>query len=99
MTLQEIYDKLVEFVDQNGDVFGCYDEENEEAYQAFDDLQDEIFNENQTYFTWDVENDTFRISKAFYSVLQYLHEQNKTVSDFFIDYIGDDKLIVLVETK
>ena len=100
MTLKEIFDKMQEYVEAHPEVL-LYDgsEEYEKAREGYDELQDSIFASNQTYFMWEVDNDTFEIDTAFQTVLHHLQENNEIVKNSYADYLQDDWLIVLVETE
>ena len=100
MKLSEILLKMQDFIEDHPDVYDLNDEgEDCEEMKEFDELQDKIFSDNQTYFTWDVDGDCFRIDRAFDTVLEYLKENNLKLKDYEIGYLVDDKLIVLVETE
>ena len=103
MKLNEIYEQMESFLDKHPEVYEINDEGQDiEVMEEFDKLQDKIFNDNQTYFTWDVDNDTFRIDRAFGTVLDYLKDKNKKVKDHFYGYTyvtGEAKLILLIETE
>ena len=100
MTLKEIFEEMKRFVDNNEEIMYVNDEgEDIEVVQEFDELQNKIFADNQTYFSWFVDSDTFRIDRAFDSVLEYVKENNLKLKDYYIDYLYDDRLLVLIETE
>jgi len=94
MKLQDIYNKMKEFTDKHPKIWNNPDDSWEEFYA----LQDDIFTENQTYFSWNVE-DCFRIDRAFDTVLEYIKLTNEHLDDYYINYIANDTLIILVETS
>lgn len=74
----------------------------EEDFDSFDELCCKIMNDNQTYFQWEVDNDTFEIDQAFYSVMECLKEQEeagKRIADYHIQYLDNDRLFLFVEYK
>lgn len=100
MTLKEIFNKMQEYVEANPIVLRCDDsKEYEKASEGYDELQDSIFADNQTYFMWEVDNDTFEIDTAFKTVLYHLQGNNKLIKNSYVDYLQDDLLIVLIETE
>lgn len=96
--LNEIKDKIFEFIEENPEIYDN-DEESDEVWDEFDKLQDEIFSDNQTYFQWEVDGDCFSMDDAFQSVLDYLKDKGKKLKDFIIEYDSQDHLYIFVETE
>lgn len=93
MKLNEIADKLEAWMEEH---------DYEEEFDEFDALCDEIMSDNQTYFQWDVDNDTFEIDEAFDSVLRFilqLQEDGKQMVSCCSRYIDTDHLFVFIEYK
>ena len=90
---------IFKFIEDNPEVYNNDEGQSGEVWTEFDKLQNAIFNDNQTYFQWEVNNDTFRIDQAFASVLDYIRDQDKRLEDFVIDYDDQDHLYIFIELK
>lgn len=97
--LTKIKNMIFKFIEDNPEVYDNDEGQSETVWTEFDKLQDSIFSDNQTYFQWDVNNDTFRIDQAFASVLDYVRDQDKRLEDFVIDYDDQDHLYIFIELK
>lgn len=90
MTLKEIFKKLQEWLETH---------DYEEDYEEFDELCNRIMKNNQTYFQWSVDSDTFRLTSAFASVMECLADEGKLIKDYYINYLEDDRLFLMIEYK
>ena len=97
--LTKIKNMVFKFIEDNPEVYNNDEGQSGEVWTEFDKLQNAIFNDNQTYFQWEVNNDTFRIDQAFASVLDYIRDQDKRLEDFVIDYDDQDHLYIFIELK
>lgn len=97
--LTKIKNMIFKFIEENPEVYNNDEGQSGEVWTEFDKLQNAIFNDNQTYFQWEVNNDTFRIDQAFASVLDYIRDQDKRLEDFVIDYDDQDHLYIFIELK
>ena len=97
--LTKIKNMVFKFIEDNPGVYDNDEGQSGEVWTEFDKLQNAIFNDNQTYFQWEVNNDTFRIDQAFASVLDYIRDQDKRLEDFVIDYDDQDHLYIFIELK
>lgn len=97
--LTKIKNMIFKFIEDNPEVYNNDEGQSGEVWTEFDKLQNAIFNDNQTYFQWEVNNDTFRIDQAFASVLDYIRDQDKRLEDFVIDYDDQDHLYIFIELK
>lgn len=82
-TLAQIKEKMFEFIENHPELYK--DDENNEIWEEFNNLQDEIFNNNQVYLQWEVENDTFETDSAFDSILSEIKDSKRKIKDFLID--------------
>ena len=97
--LTKIKNMVFKFIEDNPEVYNNDEGQSGEVWTEFDKLQNAIFNDNQTYFQWEVNNDTFRIDQAFAWVLDYIRDQDKRLEDFVIDYDDQDHLYIFIELK
>lgn len=95
--LTKIKNMIFKFIKDNPEVYNNDEGQSGEVWTEFDKLQNAIFSDNQTYFQWEVDNDTFRIDQAFASVLDYIRDQDKRLGDFVIDYDDQDHLYIFIE--
>lgn len=95
--LNKIKNMIFKFIEECPEVYDNDEGQSGEVWAEFDKLQNTIFSDNQTYFQWDVNNDTFRIDRAFASVLDYIRDQDKRLGDFVIDYDNQDHLYIFIE--
>lgn len=95
--LTKIKNMIFKFIEENPEVYNNDEGQSGEVWTEFDKLQNAIFSDNQTYFQWEVDNDTFRIDQAFASVLDYIRDQDKRLGDFVIDYDDQDHLYIFIE--
>ena len=98
-TLKEIWKQMDEFLTNNPDVYNNDEGQTNEVWDEFDKLQDKIFSDNQTYFQWEVDNDTFSIDSAFDSVLDYIKDKGKKLKDFTMGYDSEDHLYIFIEME
>ena len=98
MKLVDIKNLVFEFIEQHPEVYDNDEGQNEEVWRDFDNLQDRIFNDKQTYFHWQVDCDCFDIDDAFDTVLSYLKENGRILKDFVIGYDSEDHLYIFTET-
>lgn len=87
MSLKDIFEQLQEW---------CAEHDYDEDFDEFDELCCNIMSVNQTYFQWDVDGDCFELDTAFDTVMNEW-KSGKKIKDFYIDYLVDDKLMILVE--
>lgn len=99
MNLNQIKEKIFQFIEKHPDVYDNDEGQTEEVWDEFDKLQDSIFSDNQTYFQWEVDNDTFSIDSAFDSVLDYIKDQGKRLKDFTMGYDDQDHLYIFIEME
>lgn len=99
MNLKQIKEKIFNFIEENPEVYDNDEGQTEEVWDEFNKLQDKIFNDNQTYFQWEVDNDTFEIDSAFDSVLDYLKDNHKKLKDFTMGYDSEDHFYIFIETE
>jgi len=99
MKLKQIKEKIFNFIEENPEVYDNDEGQTEEVWDEFNKLQDKIFNDNQTYFQWEVDNDTFEIDSAFDSVLDYLKDKGKKLKDFVMGYDSEDHFYIFIETE
>ena len=101
MKLVDIKNQVFKFIEQHPEVYDNDEGQNEEVWREFDELQDKIFNDKQTYFHWQVDDYDccFDIDDAFDTVLSYLKENGKVLVDFVIGYDSEDHLYIFTETK
>ena len=99
MTLVDIKNKVFEFIEQHPEVYDNDEGQYEEVWKEFDKLQNEVFNDNQTYYQWEVDSDCFDIADAFETVLSCIKKDKKILVDFVIDYDSEDHLYIFTETK
>lgn len=99
MKLKQIKEKIFNFIEENPEVYDNDEGQTEEVWDEFNKLQDKIFNDNQTYFQWEVDNDTFEIDSAFDSVLDYLKDKGKKLKDFIMGYDSEDHFYIFVEME
>lgn len=97
--LNKIKDMIFKFIEECPEVYDNDEGQSNKVWDEFDELQDKIFSDNQTYFQWEVDNDTFRIDQAFASVLDYLKDNNKILKDFTVGYDSEDHLYIFIETE
>lgn len=97
MKLEKIKEKIFQFIEENPEVYDNDEGQTEEVWDEFNELQDKIFSDNQTYFQWE-DCDCFDLAEAFDSVLEYLKTNKKILKDYLVDW-NDDHLYVLVETE
>lgn len=97
--LNKIKDMIFKFIEECPEVYDNDEGQSNKVWDEFDELQDKIFSDNQTYFQWEVDNDTFRIDRAFASVLDYLKDNNKVLKDFTVGYDSEDHLYIFIETE
>jgi hypothetical protein len=93
MKLKEIAEQLDAWLEEH---------DYEEDFDDFDELCCRIMNDNQSYFQWEVDSDTFEIDEAFDTVMGCLKEQEesgKRIADYRTQYLGDDRLFLFVEYK
>ena len=89
MTLEEIAKTLRNWLEVHD-----YDEE----FDEFDNLCCKIMSDEQTYFQWEVDNDTFDIAEAFNTVLGEW-EMGKQLVDYHAEFLDGDHLFLFVEYK
>jgi len=99
MNLKQIKEKIFNFIEENPEVYDNDEGQSEEVWAEFDKLQNKIFSDNQTYFQWEVDNDTFEIDSAFDSVLDYLKDKGKKLKDFIMGYDSEDHFYIFIETE
>ena len=99
MKLKQIKEKIFQFIEENPEVYDNDEGQTEEVWDEFNKLQDKIFSDNQTYFQWEVDNDTFEIDSAFDSVLDYLKDKGKKLKDFVMGYDSEDHFYIFIETE
>lgn len=99
MKLKQIKEKIFNFIEENPEVYDNDKGQTEEVWDEFNKLQDKIFSDNQTYFQWEVDNDTFEIDSAFDSVLDYLKDKGKKLKDFVMGYDSEDHFYIFIETE
>lgn len=99
MKLKQIKEKIFNFIEENPEVYDNDEGQTEEVWDEFNKLQDKIFSDNQTYFQWEVDNDTFEIDSAFDSVLDYLKDKGKKLKDFVMGYDSEDHFYIFIETE
>lgn len=89
MTLEEVAKTLSNWLEVHD-----YDEE----FDEFDNLCSEIMSDEQTYFQWEVDNDTFDIAEAFDTVLGEW-KMGKQLVDYHAEFLDGDHLFLFVEYK
>lgn len=89
MTLKEIAKTLGNWLEVHD-----YDDE----FDEFDDLCCKIMSDEQTYFQWEVDNDTFDIIDAFSTVLNEWM-CGKQIVDYHAEFLDGDRLFLFVEYK
>lgn len=99
MKLKQIKEKIFNFIEENPEVYDNDEGQTEEVWDEFNKLQDEIFNDNQTYFQWEIDNDTFEIDSAFDTVLDYIKDKGKKLKDFVMGYDSEDHFYIFVEME
>lgn len=99
MNLKQIKEKIFNFIEENPEVYDNDEGQTEEVWDEFNKLQDKIFSDNQTYFQWEVDNDTFEIDSAFDSVLDYLKDNHKKLKDFTMGYDSEDHFYIFIEIE
>ena len=99
MNLKQIKEKIFNFIEENPEVYDNDEGQTEEVWDEFNKLQDKIFSDNQTYFQWEVDNDTFEVDSAFDSVLDYLKDNHKKLKDFTMGYDSEDHFYIFIETE
>lgn len=99
MNLKQIKEKIFQFIEENPEVYDNDEGQTNEVWDEFDKLQDKIFSDNQTYFQWEVDNDTFSIDSAFDSVLDYIKDKGKKLKDFTMGYDDQDHLYIFIEME
>lgn len=97
--ITKIKDMVFKFIEENPEVYDNDEGQSEEVWDEFDKLQNKIFSDNQTYFQWEVDNDTFRVDSAFDSVLDYLKDNHKKLKDFIMGYDSEDHFYIFIETE
>lgn len=99
MNLKQIKEKIFNFIEKNPEVYDNDEGQTEEVWDEFDKLQNKIFNDNQTYFQWEVDNDTFEVDSAFDTVLDYLKDKGKKLKDFTMGYDSEDHFYIFIEIE
>lgn len=99
MKLSKIKEKIFQFIEENPEVYDNDEGQTDEVWDEFNKLQDEIFSDNQTYFQWEVDNDTFEIDSAFDTVLDYIKDKGKKLKDFIMGYDSEDHFYIFVEME
>jgi len=89
MTLEEVAKTLRNWLEVHD-----YDDE----FDAFDDLCCKIMSDEQTYFQWNVENDTFDIADAFSTVLNEWMSGRQIVN-YHVEFLTGDQMFLFVEYK
>ena len=97
--LKKIKDMVFKYIEECPEVYDNDEGQSEEVWDEFNKLQDKIFSDNQTYFQWEVDNDTFEIDSAFDSVLDYLKDKGKKLKDFVMGYDSEDHFYIFIETE
>lgn len=91
MKLEEAADKIMDFLDSH-DYYRDFEE--------FDKLCCEVMSDEQSYFHWDVDGDTFSLRHAFELVLDQTKEDNakgKLIVDYCVSYARGGHLFIFVE--
>lgn len=97
--LKKIKNMIFKFIEEYPEVYDNDEGQTSEVWDEFNKLQDKIFSDNQVYFQWEVDNDTFEVDSAFDSVLDYLKDDHKRLKDFTMGYDSEDHLYIFIETE
>ena len=101
MKLEKIWEKMNKYLEEHPDVYDIDQEEDSEVWDGWNELQDKIFSDNQTFFQWNYDeyDGSIDVAEAMDTVLEFIKANKYTITDYVIHVGNDDHLYVLVEYK